>query len=694
MAAIKAKLEELGVYVDDELPEYIMVMIANKKEKNQMKDDLNLFLGKSTTKFVDWLFDLFDRLQNASSKADSPSEDKKIEKSAIKEKDTKDKDRRKELENYTHSHLSSYRKEEKKVDTRSHHTIKEKNHTDSERDKEREKTRIAERSKEKEEKLKDREERRKEKDLVKKLDERNQWKSISTNMRFRGDDDRREQEHIRARDVRQRDRRSRSRTWSDDEFEREIDERNKKVASSVVAQRPLAASPEPVKVSSQVIVKRKLQPVSDEKTLKARKAMFLKAMNEASVSAGYGAPPNPMKPKVPTPKSSPMKVAVRSALRNRITIPQDRDIIMENRSENDYDSDTVVCGSTEKEKTGGPKIVVTLKGAKDHIRSYLQSDRIGKPGIKRKSEPSENMKSDSVEDKRARVEKDEGSSRGSSALEVSPPPPVSIDRASPVVRKWDGQIQLDDDSSDDDEAEIDAVLADARNFSSTSVSIDDEALPPTHQLSRGKNYIGYSPTPLQNPSAVLPMQYIPTPLSREEVSNKIAERCRFWPACRQGDSCTYIHPNKQCINFPNCTFGARCLYIHPPCRFDRNCTNPTCAFTHGMKAVAAPVAVNTHFSSNTLKQSPTLAEPGKPDSQHIPSTVSEVPSLSSLTPCRFGAGCKNPTCSFKHPKACHYGSACLNPHCYFYHPPQTNSTAFTTGGPAKYKWKATTPSTA
>ena len=42
------------MYVDDELPEYIMVMIANKKEKAQMKDDLNLFLGKSTVKFVDW----------------------------------------------------------------------------------------------------------------------------------------------------------------------------------------------------------------------------------------------------------------------------------------------------------------------------------------------------------------------------------------------------------------------------------------------------------------------------------------------------------------------------------------------------------------------------------------------------------------------------------------------------------------
>lgn len=54
-AAIKAKLEELGVYVDEELPDYIMVMIANKKEKTQMKEDLLLFLGKNSEKFVDWL---------------------------------------------------------------------------------------------------------------------------------------------------------------------------------------------------------------------------------------------------------------------------------------------------------------------------------------------------------------------------------------------------------------------------------------------------------------------------------------------------------------------------------------------------------------------------------------------------------------------------------------------------------------
>ncbi|VDK17450.1 unnamed protein product [Anisakis simplex] len=72
-AAIKAKLEELGVYVDEELPDYIMVMIANKKEKSQMKDDLQLFLGKNSAKFVDWLFDIFDRLQTVGTTTTPPN---------------------------------------------------------------------------------------------------------------------------------------------------------------------------------------------------------------------------------------------------------------------------------------------------------------------------------------------------------------------------------------------------------------------------------------------------------------------------------------------------------------------------------------------------------------------------------------------------------------------------------------------
>lgn len=56
-SAIRAKLMELGVRYDEELPDYILVMVVNKKSRQQMHDDLNLFLEDCTTAFVDWLHD-------------------------------------------------------------------------------------------------------------------------------------------------------------------------------------------------------------------------------------------------------------------------------------------------------------------------------------------------------------------------------------------------------------------------------------------------------------------------------------------------------------------------------------------------------------------------------------------------------------------------------------------------------------
>lgn len=60
--AIKVKLLELNVYVDEELPDYIMVMIVNQKTPQQMKDDLGLFLSDNTESFVRWLQDVLLKL--------------------------------------------------------------------------------------------------------------------------------------------------------------------------------------------------------------------------------------------------------------------------------------------------------------------------------------------------------------------------------------------------------------------------------------------------------------------------------------------------------------------------------------------------------------------------------------------------------------------------------------------------------
>jgi hypothetical protein len=53
-AAVRAKIQEYGIDVDDELPDYVMIMVGNKKDKMRMKTDLKLFLGQKTTDFVEW----------------------------------------------------------------------------------------------------------------------------------------------------------------------------------------------------------------------------------------------------------------------------------------------------------------------------------------------------------------------------------------------------------------------------------------------------------------------------------------------------------------------------------------------------------------------------------------------------------------------------------------------------------------
>ena len=64
--AIKAKLVEINAYVDDELPDYIMIMIANRKPEEQMADALSLFLSDNAKSFTKWLYELLGSLRKKS----------------------------------------------------------------------------------------------------------------------------------------------------------------------------------------------------------------------------------------------------------------------------------------------------------------------------------------------------------------------------------------------------------------------------------------------------------------------------------------------------------------------------------------------------------------------------------------------------------------------------------------------------
>lgn len=64
------------------------------------------------------------------------------------------------------------------------------------------------------------------------------------------------------------------------------------------------------------------------------------------------------------------------------------------------------------------------------------------------------------------------------------------------------------------------------------------------------------------------------------LSLKNKERCKYWPLCKQGEKCEFVHPTIPCKMFPTCKFGEKCVYIHPTCKFESSCTRRDCPYSH------------------------------------------------------------------------------------------------------------------
>ncbi|XP_032143569.1 zinc finger CCCH domain-containing protein 14 isoform X3 [Sapajus apella] len=130
-------------------------------------------------------------------------------------------------------------------------------------------------------------------------------------------------------------------------------------------------------------------------------------------------------------------------------------------------------------------------------------------------------------------------------------------------------------------------------------------------------------------------------LSVAQKPEKLLERCKYWPACKNGDECAYHHPISPCKAFPNCKFAEKCLFVHPNCKYDAKCTKPDCPFTHVSRRI--PV----------LSPKPAVATPAPPSSSQL---------------CRYFPACKKMECPFYHPKHCRFNTQCTRPDCTFYHP--------------------------
>ncbi|XP_033736179.1 zinc finger CCCH domain-containing protein 14-like [Pecten maximus] len=139
---------------------------------------------------------------------------------------------------------------------------------------------------------------------------------------------------------------------------------------------------------------------------------------------------------------------------------------------------------------------------------------------------------------------------------------------------------------------------------------------------------------------------------------KMTERCRFWPACVNGNSCTYHHPTVPCKMFPQCKFGDRCLFIHPNCKFDAKCTRKDCPYTHASKRGTVATTVIQKIVPVAIPA------PGP-----APIRPAYMPSTPSSVTCKFYPNCKNMSCPFPHPTPCRFGMSCMKKsQCVFYHP--------------------------
>lgn len=49
--------------LDEELPNYVMVMVTNRRSKIEMDRELNLFLGGNTSTFTSWLQSVWTKLE-------------------------------------------------------------------------------------------------------------------------------------------------------------------------------------------------------------------------------------------------------------------------------------------------------------------------------------------------------------------------------------------------------------------------------------------------------------------------------------------------------------------------------------------------------------------------------------------------------------------------------------------------------
>ncbi|XP_007259926.3 zinc finger CCCH domain-containing protein 14 [Astyanax mexicanus] len=640
--AIKGKLQELGAYVDEELPDYIMVMVANKKNAQQMADDLSLFLGNNTIKFTVWLHGVLEKLRSAA-----------VEPSSMRpqllhsETSTSSRDERRGEESRGLA-VSSSRSDrlEGRVSSSAHeqHSRRASSDKSSSRLTSAVKPLVEPVSAEAIIDIKP--------DLDDDLITEETipsgplrslaGRSASDRSRqtFSSRNSERSTDSYRSSEISRGQERSSSsygRSYRDGGSREELSRKRKApMASSVVRvhrgherdQESDELEEEDEDEEAYGLASRVSLPSKPERkpTLppakQANKNLILKAISEAQESinkttASFPIPQRqtvPVAPRTRAASDEMNRAAIRLVQEHlHALLPQETQHTQQTRQSAQTQSlasrlELEIPEEESREPTNDFELqlfeAARIKAL--DTRSFIMR----KPELEQAVSVRNRLGVVTHEEAllsapRMVQPRDKAETLGGS----SPKFIVTLDGVpSPLANMAEQEMDVDDSVPN-----------------TTTTDLPTRRPKPAVQLS-------FNADPTSDDGEMEQMDVEPVQAKRQ----KVPERCRFWPACKSGDECTYHHPTTQCKTFPSCVFGEKCLFIHPNCRYDAKCSKPDCPYTH-------------------------VSRRG-----HVQPASKAPPQSSSV--CRFFPDCKKMDCTFYHPKPCRFSAHCKRAGCTFYHP--------------------------
>ncbi|KAM5178813.1 zinc finger CCCH domain-containing protein 14 isoform 7-T7 [Callospermophilus lateralis] len=549
-SAIKGKLQELGAYVDEELPDYIMVMVANKKSQDQMTEDLSLFLGNNTIRFTVWLHGVLDKLRSVTT-----------EPTNLKSSDT----------NIFDSNVPSNKSSFSRGDERRHEAAVSPLAISSSRPEKRD-SRVSAGSQEQ--------------------------KTTNTRQTY------------------------------DEGAATRLMSTVKPLREPAPSEDVIDIKPEPDDLIDEDLNFVQENPLSQKKP---------------TVTLTYGS----SRPSIEIYRPPASRNADSGAHLNRLQFQQQQNSIHAAKQLDVQNNRVYETGHLCE-----PEVLNNLEETySPFFRNNSEKMSIEDENFRKRKLPVVSsvvkVKKFNHDGEEEEEDDDYGSRTGSVSSSVSVPAKPERRPSLPPSKQANKNLILKAIS------EAQESVTKTTNYSAVPQKQTLPVAPRTRtsqeellaEVVQGQSRTSRISSPIKEEEAkgdnIEKNQAEMSELSVVQKPEKLLERCKYWPACKNGDECAYHHPISPCKAFPNCKFAEKCLFVHPNCKFDAKCTKPDCPFTHMSRRI------------QVLPPKPAVTTP-------TPSSSSQL--------CRYFPACKKMECPFYHPKHCRFNTQCTRPDCTFYHP--------------------------